>query len=84
MNSHIKAINLYSNFTSYDIADELLKYLHKELLTEYKEDQTRIDRLIETGTFNCLSSAIIYMFFAKVAQVASEWCCYKGSRVLHY
>lgn len=45
--------------------ESLLKYMHSDLLRRYSAGSTRIDDIFETGTFNCVSSAV---FFAAAAR----------------
>jgi hypothetical protein len=48
-----------------ELAERTLTFLHKNLLVSYSERQTRIDTALETGVFNCVSSAVLYMIFAR-------------------
>jgi hypothetical protein len=48
-----------------ELAEKTLTFLHKNLLVTYSERQTRIDTALETGVFNCVSSAVLYMIFAR-------------------
>ena len=43
----------------------VLKYLYSDYLTKYNFDQTKVDVALETGTYNCVSSALLYMAAAK-------------------
>lgn len=45
----------------YDRGEAVLKALHNQLFKAYREDQTRIDIAFQTGIYNCVSSAVIYM-----------------------
>ncbi len=47
------------------LAEEILLYLHRRLFKRYSMWQTRVDILFETGTYNCVSSAVVYMIFAR-------------------
>ncbi len=47
-------------------AESILPYLHKTLFKEYREDATTVDGVIDTGFFNCVSSAVIYLLAARV------------------
>ena len=47
------------------LAERTLTFLHRNLLTTYSARQTRVDTALETGVFNCVSSAILYMIFAR-------------------
>lgn len=43
----------------------ILMFLHDNILTKYIENQTRIDTILQDGTFNCVSSAVYYMMLGK-------------------
>ena len=45
----------------------ILKYLYQNYLKAYSLNQTKIDVALETGTYNCVSSAVLYMAAAKAA-----------------
>ena len=45
----------------------ILKYLYQNFLKAYSLNQTKIDVALETGTYNCVSSAVLYMAAAKAA-----------------
>lgn len=45
--------------------EAILHYLHEELFTVYREPQTRIDVTLQNGSYNCVSSAVLYMLLAK-------------------
>lgn len=47
----------------------ILKFLYQDYLKTYSLKQTKIDIALETGEYNCVSSAIIYMAAAKVAGI---------------
>ncbi|HUX13756.1 MAG TPA: hypothetical protein VMW87_12065 [Spirochaetia bacterium] len=48
-----------------DKADHLLQFLHSNALKTYRFEQTRVDVLLDTGTFNCVSSAVIFNLLAE-------------------
>ncbi len=45
-------------------AEFVLEYMHKSFLGSYRLKQTRIDTLLETGGYNCVSSAVLYSILA--------------------
>ena len=45
----------------------VLKLLYNNLLTTYDFNQTRTNVALETGVYNCVSSALLYMAVAKAA-----------------
>jgi hypothetical protein len=45
----------------YERGEEILQYLHETLFRHYTEDQTRITTLMTSGTYNCVSSAVLFM-----------------------
>lgn len=46
-------------------SEALLRWMHNEYLTHYVESQTRMDVLLESGRFNCVSSAVLYLILAR-------------------
>jgi len=42
-------------------AESVLTFLHKNVLRSYREDATTIDGILDTGLYNCVSSAVLYM-----------------------
>ena len=49
------------------LGNTILKLLYAECLKEYSEKQTRLDVALETGLYNCVSSAVLYLAVAKLA-----------------
>ncbi len=49
------------------LGEAALAYLHQKLLRNYSLNQMRVDVALDTGVFNCLSSAVIYLIFARSA-----------------
>jgi tetratricopeptide (TPR) repeat protein len=49
----------------YTLGEGLLNFLHRELFSRYDENQSGIDQLLEDGRYNCVSSSIIYLIFAR-------------------
>ena len=45
----------------------ILKYLYQNYLRAYSLNQTKIDEALESGFYNCVSSAVLYMAAAKAA-----------------
>jgi hypothetical protein len=54
---------------AYARAEALLELLHGSLLERYEVTQTRVDAAILTGTYNCVSSALLYAYMAKKAGI---------------
>jgi len=48
-----------------DRAEYILKFMHKNLIKSYSLYQTRIDTMLSTGRYNCVSSAVLYMILCK-------------------
>lgn len=46
-------------------AEAALTFLYERVLFRYSEFQTRVDAALETGAYNCVSSAILYAYLAK-------------------
>lgn len=47
-------------------AESILPFLHKTLFKKYEENSTTVDGIIDTGYFNCVSSAVVYCLAARV------------------
>jgi hypothetical protein len=47
----------------------VLKLLYEDYLTAYNLDQTRTNVALQTGLYNCVSSALLYMAAAKAASL---------------
>jgi tetratricopeptide (TPR) repeat protein len=48
----------------YILGEEILSFLHEAAFRAYREEQTRLDVLLDTGVHNCVSSAVLYTVFA--------------------
>ena len=46
-------------------ADAALTFIYEKILSRYKFDQTRVDVAMESGVYNCVSSDVIFIYFAK-------------------
>ena len=57
--------NIQEEEDDYRKGELLLNHIHHEYLTHYQEWQTRIDLLIDNGSFNCVSSAIFYLILGR-------------------
>ncbi len=50
--------------TAHKRGDRLLRALHASLFRQYVEGQSRVDRIVATNEFNCLSSAVVFAIAA--------------------
>jgi tetratricopeptide (TPR) repeat protein len=50
----------------------ILTFMHRGLLKSYEEHQTRLDTLLTSGRYNCVSSAVLYMILAVSAGLQVE------------
>lgn len=50
-------------------ADKILMFIYEKLLSKYDFYQTRVDLAMESGVYNCVSSAVLFMFFCKKAGI---------------
>jgi hypothetical protein len=48
-----------------ELGERALVFLHKNLLTGYSFLQTRVDVALDTGVYNCVSSAVLYLIVAR-------------------
>ncbi|MBN2535568.1 MAG: tetratricopeptide repeat protein [Spirochaetales bacterium] len=51
--------------TGKEKAEGILHFLHNQVFKHYTELQTRVDVILDKGTFNCVSSAALYMLCVK-------------------
>ncbi len=58
---------LKSTITGNDLSagETLLYWMHSNYLSRYIETQTRLDVLLETGRYNCVSSSVLYIILAR-------------------
>ncbi|MDR1910165.1 MAG: hypothetical protein LBQ35_09665 [Spirochaetaceae bacterium] len=47
--------------------EAVLTFLHRRFLKGYSLNQTRLDEILRTGRYNCVSSAVLYAIFAGAA-----------------
>lgn len=48
-----------------ELGERALTFLHKNLFSGYSTLQTRVDTALDTGIYNCVSSAVLYMIVAR-------------------
>jgi len=48
-----------------DRAEYILKFMHQNIIKSYSIYQTKIDTLLSTGRYNCVSSAVLYMILCQ-------------------
>jgi tetratricopeptide (TPR) repeat protein len=46
-------------------AEYILTFMHKNLIKSYSLYQTRVDTMLSTGRYNCVSSAVLYMILCE-------------------
>jgi hypothetical protein len=47
------------------LAERALTFLHRNLFVSYSVLQTRVDTALESGVYNCVSSAVLYLVLAR-------------------
>lgn len=62
----------FSTLTTYEQGEFILTWAHNNILKDYIEEQTLMDVLIDTGNYNCVSSAILYLILSKEAGLSTE------------
>ncbi len=60
---------LEMNLGKYEKGETILQLLHSTVLNTYIEDQTKINTLMNNGSYNCVSSAVLYMAAARAAEL---------------
>jgi tetratricopeptide (TPR) repeat protein len=58
--------------TDKDRAEYILKFMHKNILKSYSLYQTKIDVMLSTGRYNCVSSAVLYMILCQSAGIHTD------------
>lgn len=53
-----------------DRAEAVLTLMYERVLTQYVADQSKIDTMFAAGTYNCVSSSVLYFALAKAAGLA--------------
>jgi len=64
----LKIIDSLDSLSSFDMArrgEAVLEWMHENLLRRYAEFQTSLTILLEKGTYNCVSSAVLYMLLSR-------------------
>lgn len=56
----------------YRRGEAVLEYMHARLLTSYLATQARLDTLLSTGRFNCVSSAVLYLILGRAVGLRVE------------
>ena len=59
----------FSRLTLEERGRAVLKLLYQDYLTTYDFNQTRTNVALQTGVYNCVSSALLYMAVAKAAEI---------------
>jgi hypothetical protein len=54
-----------ADYSNESLAEHLLLTLHQKVLRNYSLLQTRVDTLLATGTYNCVSSALVYTILGR-------------------
>lgn len=57
----------FRNLPEIQKAEKILSIMYENLLVQYQEKQTRLDVMFQNGTYNCVSSSLLYMALAKSA-----------------
>lgn len=59
--------SVFQNLSESEKAQKILSIMYENLLVQYREKQTRLDVMFQNGTYNCVSSSLLYMALAKSA-----------------
>ena len=66
------ALAISPDWLPYQTAENILVFLHDRVFSTYDELQTRVDIALNTGRYNCVSSAVLYLIFARSAGLSVE------------
>lgn len=56
---------IVANVTTATKAEAVLTFLHKDVLKAYREDATGLTDILDSGFYNCVSSAVLYSLAAR-------------------
>ena len=59
--------SVFQNLSESEKAQKILSIMYENLLVQYRVKQTRLDVMFQNGTYNCVSSSLLYMALAKSA-----------------
>ncbi len=57
--------NIDPNSDQLEIGDKILTLMYEKVLNSYDFDQTRVEVMLNTGVYNCVSSCLLYQALAK-------------------
>lgn len=60
-------VTSFQTLSAYEQGEYILNWIHNNILKNYFEEQTLMDVLIDTGNYNCVSSAVFYLILSKEA-----------------
>lgn len=60
-----KVLTSLENQSQSQIAEKILSVMYENLLVQYREQQTKLNVMFQNGTYNCVSSALLYFALAK-------------------
>ncbi len=61
-----------NNLSFYNKGEYILNWAYKNILNHYIEKQTSMDKLLDTGNYNCVSSAVFYLILSKEAGIETK------------
>lgn len=64
--------SLFDTLSTYYQGEFILNWAHDNILVKYIEEQTFMDVLIDTGNYNCVSSAVFYLILSREAGLSTE------------
>src|SRR5574344_2315580 len=56
--------------TETETVEHVLHFMYDAVLSSYSENQTRLDEALDTGVYNCVSSAVFFMYMMKKEGIA--------------
>ncbi len=65
-------VTSFHTLSAYEQGEFVLNWIHNNFLKNYIEEQTLMDVLIDTGNYNCVSSAVFYLILSREAGLITE------------
>lgn len=60
-----RSLQAEENGDEQPLGDRVLAFMHETVTRVYREEQTRLDVLLDTGVYNCVSSSLLYTILAR-------------------
>lgn len=60
-----ESLKAFKNLTELEKGEKIMEVMYENALSNYRLEQTKLDVMFEKGTYNCVSSSLLYLALAK-------------------